>query len=76
MTGPALHYLGPQMQTMARNVKDERLAMTMQWAALGCMGVAAAATVVHLVKDLITDKRYHELRGRLDRHHEDREHTR
>ena len=40
-----LHDLGPQAQAMSKNCNDQRLAMILQYVALGCMivmsGVAA-----------------------------------
>jgi hypothetical protein len=63
MTVPILPLkdLGPQAQQMAKNCKDERLAMTLQCVAIGSMIVMAAATTVHLFKDLF---RHSEHRGR------------
>ncbi len=52
MTTPPTYYLrdlGPEAQAMARNCKNERLAMTLQYVAIGSMiimaGVAASSGV-------------------------------
>ena len=56
-----LRDLGPQAQQMAKNCKNERLAMTLQYVAIGSMIVMAAATAAHLFKDLLRDTEH---RGR------------
>ena len=52
--------LGPQAQQMAKNVKDERLAMTLQSVAVGSMIVMAAATTIHLIRDLFRQSERHD----------------
>ena len=47
-----LHDLGPQAQQMANNCKNERLAMTLQYVAIGSMIIMATATAAHIFKDL------------------------
>jgi hypothetical protein len=44
--------LGPQAQMMARNCNNERLAMTLQYVAIGSMIIMAGAAAVHLLKEL------------------------
>jgi hypothetical protein len=55
MTAPPtyfLHDLGPQAQAMAKNCKDERLAMTLQYVAIGSMIIMAGAAAAHLLHQL------------------------
>jgi hypothetical protein len=47
-----LRDLGPQVQMMARNCANERLAMTLQCVAIGSMIIMAGAAATHLIKDL------------------------
>jgi len=47
-----LHDLGPQAQRMAKDCKNERLAMTLQYVAIGSMIIMAGAAAAHLMKDL------------------------
>lgn len=42
-----------QAQQMAKNCHDERLALTMQYVAIGSMAIMALAAGVHLVKDMM-----------------------
>jgi hypothetical protein len=44
--------LGPQAQMMARNCTNERLAITLQYVAIGSMIVMAGAAAAHLLKEL------------------------
>jgi hypothetical protein len=44
--------LGPQAQMMARNCQNERLAMTLQYVAIGSMIIMAGAAAAHLMKEL------------------------
>ena len=44
--------LGPQAQMMAKNCNSERLAMTMQYVAIGSMIVMAGVAAAHLLKEL------------------------
>jgi hypothetical protein len=55
MTGPPtyrLHELGPQAQMMARNCNNERLAMVLQYVAIGSMIIMAGAAASQLLKDV------------------------
>ena len=55
MTAPPtyfLHDLGPQAQAMARNCKDERLAMTLQYVAIGSMIIMAGTAAAHLLQQM------------------------
>jgi hypothetical protein len=54
-----LRDLGPQAQQMAKNCKNERLAMTLQCVAIGSMIVMATATAAHLIKDLLRNTEHH-----------------
>jgi hypothetical protein len=46
-----LNDLGPQAQMMARNCNNERLAMILQYVALGSMIVMAGVALNHASKD-------------------------
>lgn len=46
-----LHELGPQAQMMSRNCGNERLAMIMQYVAIGSMIVMAGVAARQLLKD-------------------------
>jgi hypothetical protein len=47
-----LRDLGPQAQMMAKNCKNERMAMTLHYVAIGSMIIMAGAAATHLLKDL------------------------
>ena len=47
-----LNDLGLQAQMMARNCTNERMAMTLQYVALGSMIIMAGAAAAHILKDL------------------------
>ena len=47
-----LRELGPQAQMMAKNCSNERLAMTLNYVAIGSMIIMAGAAAAHLMKDL------------------------
>ena len=54
MTVPPTHYLnelGPQAQTMSRNCNNERMAMILQYVALGSMIIMAGAAASQVLKD-------------------------
>ena len=53
-----LRELGPQAQQMAKNC-NERLAMTLQYVAIGSMILMATATAAHLFKDLLRNSDHH-----------------
>ena len=62
MTVPPLYNLrdlGPQAQQMAKNCNNERLAMTMQYVAIGSMIVMAASAAAHVFKDLFRNSDTH-----------------
>ena len=54
MTVPiySLRDLGSQAQKMAKDCNNERLAMTLQYVAIGSMIIMAGAAATRLVKDL------------------------
>ncbi len=54
-----LHDLGPQAQTMAKNCNNERMAMTLQYVALGSMIIMAGAAAAHILKDLFGHSEHH-----------------
>jgi hypothetical protein len=47
-----LHDLGPHAQMMAKNCKNERMAMTLQYVAIGSMIIMAGAAAAHLMKEM------------------------
>ncbi len=47
-----LRDLGPQAQTMAKNCANERMAMALQYVAIGSMIIMAGAAAAHLMKEL------------------------
>ena len=54
MTTPPIYYLrelGPEAQAMARNCKNERLAMTLQYVAIGSMIIMAGVAATQALKD-------------------------
>jgi hypothetical protein len=61
MTVPTyyLHNLGPQAQTMANHCKNERMAMTLQYVAIGSMIIMAGAAAAHLMKDVFGSSEHH-----------------
>ena len=44
---------------MAKNCKNERIAMTLNYVSLGCMLVLAGAAASHLLKDLFQRTEHH-----------------
>jgi hypothetical protein len=46
-----LRELGPEAQAMARNCKNERLAMTLQYVAIGSMIIMAGVAATQLLKE-------------------------
>ena len=56
----SLRDLGPQAQQMAKNCNNERLAMTLQFVAIGSMIVMATASAAHLIKDLFRNSERHD----------------
>ena len=55
-----LHDLGPQAQMMAKNCNNERLAMTLQFVAIGSMIIMAGAAAAHILKDLFGHSEHHD----------------
>ena len=54
MTTPPTHYLnelGPQAQAMSRNCNNERMAMILQYVAIGSMIIMAGAAASQVLKD-------------------------
>ena len=54
MSTPPTYYLrelGPEAQAMARNCKNERLAMTLQYVAIGSMIIMAGVAASQVLKD-------------------------
>ena len=54
MTAPPtyyLHQLGPQAQMMAKNCGSERLAMVLQYVAIGSMIIMAGAAASQVLRD-------------------------
>ena len=45
---------------MAKNCNNERLAMTLQFVAIGSMIVMATASAAHLIKDLFRNSERHD----------------
>jgi len=63
MSTPPTYYLrelGPEAQAMARNCKNERLAMTLQYVVIGSMIIMAGVAATQALKDVF---------GSPDRHH-------
>jgi hypothetical protein len=46
-----LRELGTQAQSMSRNCNNERMAMTMQYVAIGCMIIMAGVAASQVLKD-------------------------
>ena len=54
MSTPPTYYLrdlGPEAQAMAKNCKNERLAMTLQYVAIGSMIIMAGVAAAQVLKD-------------------------
>ena len=47
-----LHDLGPQAQMMSKNCNDERMAMVLQYVAIGSMIIMAGAAASRLLKEV------------------------
>jgi hypothetical protein len=63
MTTPPIYdlrQLGPEAQRMAKNCNNERLAMTMQYVAIGSMIIMAGAAAAHVMKDLFRNTEHHD----------------
>jgi hypothetical protein len=62
MTIPPIYHLndlGPQAQMMAKSCTNERMAMTLQYVAIGSMIIMAGAAAAHLMKDLFGHTEHH-----------------
>ncbi len=55
----SLHDLGPQAQMMSRHCNNERLAMILQYVAIGSMIIMAGAAAAHILKDLFGHTEHH-----------------
>lgn len=66
MTVPTynLHDLGPQAQMMARNCNNDRLAMILQYVALGSMIIMAGAAARQVLKDSFGSPGHEHTNGR------------
>ena len=54
MSMPPTHYLrdlGPQAQAMAKNCNNDRMAMTLQYVAIGSMIIMAGAAASQVLRD-------------------------
>ena len=62
----SLHELGPQAQMMSRNCGNERIAMVLQYVALGSMIVMTGLAATQLLKDAFAtpDRRHKNGRSR------------
>jgi hypothetical protein len=54
-----LRDLGPQAQMLARNCNNERMAMTLQYVAIGSMIIMAGAAAAHLMKEMFGNTEHH-----------------
>lgn len=54
-----LRDLGHDAQRMAKDCKNERLAMTLQTVAVGSMLIMSVAAAVHLIKELFRKREPH-----------------
>jgi len=67
MTVPPTHYLndlGPQAQMMAKNCNNERVAMILQYVALGSMIIMAGAAAGQILKDAFGPPNHRRRNGR------------
>jgi hypothetical protein len=51
--------LGPQAQSLAKNCNNERMAMTLQYVAIGSMIIMAGAAATHLMKEMFGHTEHH-----------------
>ena len=51
--------LGPQAQMLAKNCNNERMAMTLQYVAIGSMIIMAGAAAAHLMKEMFGHTEHH-----------------
>ena len=59
-----LHDLGPQAQMMAKNCNNERIAMMLQYVAIGSMIVMAGAAASQVLRDVFGSPGSEHGRGR------------
>jgi hypothetical protein len=67
MTIPPTYYLrdlGPQAQMMSRHCNNERLAMILQYVALGSMVIMAGAAARQILKDSFGSSEHEQGHGR------------
>jgi hypothetical protein len=67
MTIPPTHYLhelGPQAQMMSKNCANERLAMVLQYVAIGSMIIMAGAAAAQVLRDAFGPTDHPRGRGR------------
>ena len=59
-----LHDLGPQAQMMSRNCNNERLAMVLQYVAIGSMVVMAGVAASQVLKEVFGSNAHDRGQGR------------
>jgi hypothetical protein len=59
-----LHDLGPQAQMMSRNCNNDRMAMVLQYVALGSMIIMAGVAASQVLRDAFGSNDSHRGRGR------------
>jgi len=59
-----LHDLGPQAQMMSRNCNNDRMAMILQYVAVGSMIIMAGVAASHVLKDAFGTPHHHHRNGR------------
>ncbi len=67
MTMPPTHFLhdlGPQAQMMSKNCGNERIAMVLQYVALGSMIIMAGAAASQVLRDAFGPTEHSRSRGR------------
>ena len=60
-----LHDLGPQAQMMAKNCNNDRLAMILQYVAIGSMIIMAGAAARQVLKDAFGSPDHENSHGRF-----------
>ena len=58
-----LHDLGPQAQMMSKNANNERVAMLLQYVAVGSMIIMAGVAAGHVLKEAFGSAGHHPDRG-------------
>jgi hypothetical protein len=59
-----LHDLGPQAQMMSRNCSNDRMAMILQYVAVGSMIIMAGVAASHVLKDVFGTPHHRHRNGR------------